>query len=231
MLKAKLGIVLSPVYLAMISIRVEAPKAKRRLPYISNSPRPRGCPADGLPPNKKRLSMSEESVSIQHFFKDNLWTVGFVSHCGDVLQIYSCICILLFKKAKKKGYNQRLIVFSYLVLGTRSAAKFEQVPSTSFKANYVCQNAPPTPTPRSTQNPNFFCILHLTLSLTCLDCTSGRPSGVGVRYRLLPQLAPKAVKKTKIRVCFFVLTRGFWCRVVISIVLIEESKWNNTLCP
>ena len=37
MLKAKLGSVLSPVYLAMISIRVEAPKAKRRLPDIGNS--------------------------------------------------------------------------------------------------------------------------------------------------------------------------------------------------
>ena len=29
----------------------------------------------------------------------------------------------------KKGYNQRLIEYGHLVLGTRSAAKFEQVPS------------------------------------------------------------------------------------------------------
>ena len=31
----------------------------------------------------------------------------------------------------KKGYNRRLIEYSHLVLGTRSAAKFEKVPSTS----------------------------------------------------------------------------------------------------
>ena len=115
-----------------------------------------------------------------------------------IFSIDSCICILLFKKTKKKGYNRRLIGYSHLVLGTRSAAKFEQVPSTSYKANYVV-NLPPRPT----QNPNFFCILHLTLSLTCLDCTSGRPSGVGVRYRLLPQLAPKAVKNKDM--CLFFL--------------------------
>ena len=106
-----------------------------------------------------------------------------------IFSIDSCICILLFKKTKKKGYNWRLIGYSHLVLGTRSAAKFDQVPSTSYTANCVV-NLPPRPT----QNPNLFCILPLTLSLTCLDCTSGRPSGVGVRYWLLPQLAPKAVK-------------------------------------
>ena len=31
----------------------------------------------------------------------------------------------------KKGYNRRLIEYGHLVLGTRSAAKFEQVPSSS----------------------------------------------------------------------------------------------------
>ena len=36
----------------------------------------------------------------------------------------------------KKGYNQRLIEYGHLVLGTRSAAKFEQVPSSSFYASF-----------------------------------------------------------------------------------------------
>ena len=34
----------------------------------------------------------------------------------------------------KKGYNRRLIEYGHLVLGTRSAAKFEQVPSSNDKA-------------------------------------------------------------------------------------------------
>ena len=42
----------------------------------------------------------------------------------------SCICTLLFDKYKK-GYNRRLIEYGHLVLGTRSAAKFEQVPSSN----------------------------------------------------------------------------------------------------
>ena len=48
--------------------------------------------------------------------------------CEHLFHFDSCICTLLFDKYKK-GYNRRLIEYSHLVLGTRSAAKFEQVPS------------------------------------------------------------------------------------------------------
>ena len=52
--------------------------------------------------------------------------------CEHLFHFDSCICTLLFDKYKK-GYNRRLIEYGHLVLGTRSAAKFEQVPrSTDF---------------------------------------------------------------------------------------------------
>ena len=38
----------------------------------------------------------------------------------------------------KKGYNRRLIEYGHLVLGTRSAAKFEQVPSSNWHTQGVC---------------------------------------------------------------------------------------------
>ena len=50
--------------------------------------------------------------------------------CEHLFHFDSCICTLLFDKYKK-GYNPRLIEYSRLVLGTRSAAKFEQVPRSS----------------------------------------------------------------------------------------------------
>ena len=43
------------------------------------------------------------------------------------------MCILLDNK-DKKGDNGRLIGYSYLVIGTRSAGKFETVPSTNYMA-------------------------------------------------------------------------------------------------
>ena len=57
--------------------------------------------------NKRRLSMSGETVSMQHFLKDNvvLWALNTCicqSSCGYLLQIDSCICILLFYKDKEK---------------------------------------------------------------------------------------------------------------------------------
>ena len=51
--------------------------------------------------------------------------------CEHLFHFDSCICTLLFDKYKK-GYNRRLIEYGHLVLGTRSAAKFEQVPSSSI---------------------------------------------------------------------------------------------------
>ena len=46
---------------------------------------------------------------------------------------------MLYNK-DKKGYNWRLIGYSYLVLGTRSEAKFEKVPSTSIDRFKKCDN-------------------------------------------------------------------------------------------
>ena len=54
--------------------------------------------------------------------------------CEHLFHFDSCICTLLFDKYKK-GYNRRLIEYGHLVLGTRSAAKFEQVPrSNTYRA-------------------------------------------------------------------------------------------------
>ena len=38
---------------------------------------------------------------------------------------------MLYNKDEEKGYDQRLMGYSYLVRSTRSAAKFEKVPSTN----------------------------------------------------------------------------------------------------
>ena len=56
--------------------------------------------------------------------------VSWTQPSGQLCLWQCCICIMLYNK-DKKGYNRRLIWYSYLVLGTRSAAKFEKVPSTS----------------------------------------------------------------------------------------------------
>ena len=49
--------------------------------------------------------------------------LGFVNICFILTPVF-VPCFLI----KKKGYNWRLIEYGHLVLGTRSAAKFEQVP-------------------------------------------------------------------------------------------------------
>ena len=52
--------------------------------------------------------------------------LGFVNICFILTPVFvPCFLINI-----KKGYNRRLIEYSHLVLGTRSAVKFEQVPST-----------------------------------------------------------------------------------------------------
>ena len=60
--------------------------------------------------------------------------VSWTQPSGQLCLWQCCICIMLYNK-DKKGYNRRLIWYSYLVLGTRSAAKFEKVPSTSFDSS------------------------------------------------------------------------------------------------
>ena len=72
--------------------------------------------------NKRRLILSGDYVSMLYFSKDDLvlWTLN-TEHWR-----------------RRKGYNRRLIEYSHLVLVTRSAAKFEKVPSTS-------KYTPPTP--------------------------------------------------------------------------------------
>ena len=70
-------------------------------------------------------------------------------------------CILLYNRDKEKGYNRRLIWYSYLVLGTRSAAKFEKVPSTSLHRVIVRCHA------QSTRGP---CISSDTKMLRYLWC-------------------------------------------------------------
>ena len=77
----------------------------------------------------------------------NLWTVLFVSH---FVRFGSFKCILLYKI--RKGYNRRLIGYSYLVLGTRSAAKFEKVPSTSLHRVIVRCHAQSTRGPSISRN-------------------------------------------------------------------------------
>ena len=60
--------------------------------------------------NKRRLSMSRETVSMQHFLKDKLVlctlnTCICQSLCEYLLQIDYCICILLFNKDQEKVMN------------------------------------------------------------------------------------------------------------------------------
>ena len=45
----------------------------------------------------------------------------------DIFQIESCICIMFYNKDKEKV----TIGYSYLLVGTHSATKFEKVPSTN----------------------------------------------------------------------------------------------------
>ena len=68
----------------------------------------------------------------------DLWSVVLVSHFVNIFQNDYFRCILLYNKDKEKVIKiiRRLIGYSYLVLGTRSAAKFEKVPSTSEYIKY-----------------------------------------------------------------------------------------------
>ena len=64
--------------------------------------------------------------------------VSWTQPSGQLYLWQCCICIMLYNK-DKKGYDGRLIWYSYLVLGTRSAAKFEKVPSTNKHMIFIHQ--------------------------------------------------------------------------------------------
>ena len=91
--------------------------------------------------------------------------VSWTQPSGQLCLWQCCICIMLYNK-DKKGYNRRLIWYSYLVLGTRSAAKFEKVPSTSLHRVIVRCHA------QSTRGP---CISSDTKMLRYLWCNPDYP--------------------------------------------------------
>ena len=73
--------------------------------------------------------MSQEVAKVNTFNKTKLWKriCPRVSCAFGNVVFVSCFTIKI-----KKSYDGRLIWYSYLVLGTRSAAKFEKVPRTSL---------------------------------------------------------------------------------------------------
>ena len=81
-------------------------------------------------PTLARLAMKNLCVSWKIFFCEH-WTLAFASHHVDIRCKLTPLYLALWSKYRK-GYNWRLIEYSHLVLGTRSAVKFEQVPSTSI---------------------------------------------------------------------------------------------------
>ena len=91
--------------------------------------------------------------------------VSWTQPSGQLYLWQCCICIMLYNK-DKKGYDGRLIWYSYLVLGTRSAAKFEKVPSTSLHRVIVRCHA------QSTRGP---CISSDTKMLRYFWCNTDYP--------------------------------------------------------
>ena len=67
--------------------------------------------------------------------------VSWTQPSGQLYLWQCCICIMLYNK-DKKGYDGRLIWYSYLVLGTRSAAKFPALVSQPLKGQLGLVDSP-----------------------------------------------------------------------------------------